>query len=195
MHGTIADVELKKRTEAVYNSLIEALSNLQEVYLNTTENYIETSFGFEKILPSTNKTNKRSTIKKRKTLHAFLDKKIISLDEFIGYIEEFGYSKLESSGELKALNGMLLTWEGKAGSVVSAKAHLEKSESYLIFWPINDKMFQLDPIIAFFEHNHTSSLQKIIRGDRVIVRGTLEINSEAPKIVLRKAFIINHFNQ
>ncbi len=183
--------EIRKKYDQMRISLDDAFTSLQDVYINSTMGYIESPSGFE-LVPKDNSNKNQIVVRRKKNILSFTKEKIISLNNFIGYIEKTGITRLESSGELQSINGMNLTWEGKAGSIVQINPNHDKSDLYLIFWPTNDTMFQLDPFVAFFNYKHRQKLEKITRGDTVVIRGQLEINKSSPKISLIKANILKH---
>ena len=185
------DLPTEEKLNQIKNNLQKAFSSLQDVYVNINRGYLETSSGFE-LFPKSKKDKSFQLLKRKKTLASFFKKKVISLDEFMGYIEENGITRLEATGELNSIKGLVHSWEGKAGSLVQINPHHDQSGLYLIFWPSNDKMFQLDPLVAFFDYSNKPILEKIARGDKVVIQGKLDINESSPKISLRSATIVKH---
>ena len=114
----------------------------------------------------------------------------VSLEEFIDLWLGKGIKPRERQRQLKMMERSVFTWTGTAGSFTKLHKFNPHSELYLIFWPLNDDYFMLDPIIGFFSYEHKQVLMEIERGDKITIRGRLELSDEAPKIALRNSHIV-----
>lgn len=192
MYEPMAPQDVEDKLESIRTALREAFDTLQDTYLNAGKAYYVSRHEFEVMQPARRPAGKDFVVRRKKNLDTFFGQKLISLDDFMAFVEDNGLVRLEDSGELGRLHGRQMTWEGKAGTVAQLNPHSPESDLYLIFWPASDKMFQLDPLVAFFSANHKAQMDRVVRGDKVVLRGIMEISREAPKIVLRQTELLQH---
>ncbi len=149
---------------------------------------IETAY--LKDVSSVEKSNPQNTKSETENLRSNFKPETITLEKFIDIWLGKDISPNDRKKQLQLMDRSVFTWCGNAGSISMLNKYNPNSDLYLIFWPLNDNFFMLDPIIAFFSFENKKVLTEIERGDKVTIRGLLELSDEAPRVALRNCHLL-----